>query len=95
LSEHNSISCRIDENGSVSLSDLERKFFFLREIRKETPDDLGHVSVGEQTAAAVSLPAAYALPPRVAGTLAKAWRRPWKRAYMKVCLRLIGVKLRE
>jgi hypothetical protein len=95
LSEHNSISCRIDENGSVSLSDLERKFFFLREIRKETPDDLGHVSVGEQTAAAVSLLAAYALPPRVAGTLAKAWRRPWKRAYMKVCLRLIGVKLRE
>jgi hypothetical protein len=95
LSEHNSILCRIDENGSISLSDLERKFLILREVRQETPDDLGHVSVGEQSAAAVSSLVACALPPRVAGTLAKAWGSPWKRAYMKVCLRLIGVKLQR
>lgn len=95
LSEHNSILCRIDENGSISLSDLERKFLFLREVRQETRDDLGHFSVGEQSAAAVSLLVDCALPLRVAGTLAKVWQSPWKRAYMKACLRLIGVKLRR
>ncbi len=94
LSEQRSIFCRIDENGGISLFGLDRKFF-LAEARPEAPGDVGHVSVGEPTAAAMSLPSPCALPPRVAGALAKAWRRPWKRAYMTVCLRLIGVTLRE
>ena len=95
LSEHNSILCRIDQDGNISLSGLEQRFS-LQEAREETPDNLGHNNGGgEKSAAAMTLPVAYALPPRIAATLAKAWRRPWKRAYMRICLRPIGVKLRE
>jgi len=34
------------------------------------------------------------LPGPVATRLASAWERPWKRRYIRSCLRLIGIKLR-